>query len=180
MNKNTASLKKNLPYIIIVVLFFGLVFAGYEILKPKKTSNVQVSTQNNQGFGSNGGGNGGASSGGSGRRGNFTPPTTGTISNINGNTITMTASDNSTKTITCSDTTRISENTNGQMTQLSLTDLSNGETINVMGTASGDNITARMIFIGDMPARGNWRGGGNSNGNSGGSGTSTDNSNGSI
>jgi hypothetical protein len=186
MNKNTSALKKNLPYLIIVVLFFGLIFMGYELLKPKDTvNNKTASNQNGQSFGGNGNGGdfGGGGSGGSGRRGNFTPPTAGTISNISGETITMTdTSDNSTKTITCDSTTRFSEFSNGQRSQLSISDLTNGETINVMGTANGNNITAKMIFVGTMPTRGSWGGGGpnGSPDNSSNDNSSSDNSNGSI
>jgi len=179
-------LKKNLPYIVLVVIVIGAaVFLWYKFLGPGKTKSTQTADNGSQQNGSGFGGQNGQSRGrgGSGQRGNFTP-LHGTVSSINGQTIVMKADDGSNKNIICDSNTRISEQDNGQMTQLALTDLKNGDEITVManGSTSGD-ITPRMIIIGTFtrPSGGsgrNWGGGdqGSSSDNSGSSDSSSSDS----
>lgn len=165
-------LKKNMPYIVILLVAVGIcTFAGFKFLKGSKSNtaaqmaNSSAQDQPGSGFGS---GNGNSAQGGrSGRngqgRGNF-QPVHGTIASIDGQIIKMTADDNSTKNITTSSTTRITRMDSGQRVTLTLSDLKVGDEINVMNSGTDTtNIAARMIIVGQftMPQNGGggqWRG----------------------
>lgn len=144
-------IKQNYIYIIYigaaVLVMAGVGFAGYELFKPKNTQTASAQS------GQNSPGNFGGGSGQRANRGSF-KPTTGTIASISDQTLTITLSDNSTKKIDCSNTSRFSKNDNGTMSQISFSDLKNGDKVNVIGTDNNGTIAARMVFVGDMPTRG--------------------------
>ncbi len=156
-------IKKNWLYIlIIVVILVGGIYSGIRFLKP---ANAGSNDQTANASGQNPSGQNGRFAGG---RGNV-KPLTGTISSISGMTIVMTASDGSTKNIATTGETRISEMENGSRTTLALTDLTVGETINVMAQdTSADPITPRIIIVGTFspPSGGSQGGGWNAGGSS--------------
>ncbi|MGA2666638.1 MAG: hypothetical protein ABSE91_00930 [Patescibacteria group bacterium] len=166
--------KKNLPYLILIfVVILAAIFGGYELFKSSKSSNQQASANS----GSQSGSSGSRRFGGS--RDNF-KPLHGNITALNGQTIVMKADDGSTKNIDISSSTRIMEQQNGQMTQLSLSDLKVGDEINVMASdTTSSDITPRMIIIGQFqrptnfsPGSGGFNGSGSTN-SSNSNGTST-------
>jgi hypothetical protein len=138
--------KKNGIYIVIAVLVLIILVGGVYLLVKKTNSKNTQTASNSQNGGQNsfrrGGGN-------FANRGNF-KPITGTISSISGQTIVLKVSDGTTKNIDCSNA-RISEFSNGSRTQLSMSDLTVNETINVMGDSTQNPIQARMIIVGTMP-----------------------------
>lgn len=144
------SLKKNWPYLLVALIIGGGVTFGILKLTKANKGSSQQAISNDQ-FNQKGEAGGQGFAGRIGR-GNFSPPTTGTIQTISGSTITLTATDNSTKSITTDSNTRFSKFDNGTRTTLALSDLKTGDQISVMGTSdSSGNITARMVFIGQMP-----------------------------
>lgn len=112
-----------------------------------------ISRQGGQGFGGAAGGNGGGAAGGAGapgaggttggfQRGNFT---SGTITSIDGATITITEADGSTKKITTSGATKVTK------TATSTVDaLKPGEKINVLGLGADGSGTATSITEGAL------------------------------
>lgn len=140
----------------------GFIFGAVKFAGANKNSSSQTAANNpanNQN--SSGGGRG---SGGRSGRGNFSPPTTGTIQTISGPNLTLTASDNSIKNVTTDSNTRFSKFDNGNRTQISLTDLKVGDQVSVIGSSdSTGTIVARMVFLGQMPT-GGFRGGSNGSG----------------
>lgn len=165
-------INKNLIYIIILMCGVGILsFIGLKILKSSnaKTANSDQSQTANGPANSQNQDPSGQSRRGGGARGNF-KPLEGTITSISEQTIVMKADDGSTKTINCSDSTRIMSQDNSQRTTLTLNDLKSGDLINVM---SNDNtqatIDARMIFLGQFtPPQngGSYRGGSQGDSNS--------------
>jgi len=159
-------IKKNLVYIVAMLLVVGgFVWLSVKFLKPKSNT-LAVQATNNQFPQGNGQSGGWAGRGNGQGRGNFAPPVHGTIKSISGSTIVMTADDGSTKNVTTSADTRITEMTNGQRTELALSDLTNGEEISVMNSGTDTtNLQARMIIIGTFTPgqnRGSWSGGSSS------------------
>ena len=161
------NIKKNLPYIIIIVLgLAGVVFGGITFFKksnPNSSQTVQsqnATNPNNAGPGSGGRGSWGGQ-GGAGRA-NF-KPLHGTVSSTSSDTIVMKADDGSSKNITVSSDTRISKMDNGERTTLAITDVKSGDEINVMAQdTTGSTITPRMIIIGTFSppqGRGSYQGG---------------------
>jgi hypothetical protein len=161
------NIKKNLPYIIILVLgLAGVVFGGIMFFKKSNTNSAQTAKSqdatnpNNAGPGSGGRGSWGGQ-GGAGRA-NF-KPLHGTVSSVNSDTIVMKADDGSSKNITVSSDTRISRTDNGQRATLAITDVKTGDEINVMAQdTTQSTITPRMIIIGAFTApqgRGSYQGG---------------------
>ena len=146
----------------MLLVIGGLVFLGLKFLKPKNNALTAQATNNQfpQGNGASGGWAGRGN--GQGRGGNFTPPVHGTIQSINSDTIVLTADDGSTKNVTITSDTRITDMENGQRTTLALSDLTNGEAISVMNSGTDTtNIQARMIIVGTFTpgqGRGNWNG----------------------
>ncbi|MCX6808690.1 MAG: hypothetical protein NTW50_03415 [Candidatus Berkelbacteria bacterium] len=148
-------IKKYLPHIgISIIVLTAMAFTSIKFLIPSIKSTInspqsasaavspdKSSSQNTAHKGQFGQG-----------RGNF-QPLHGTIASINGQTIVMTTDDKSTKNINCSTTTRISRQDNGQMTQLSISDLKVSDEINVMSSdTTATDITPRMIIIGTFTA----------------------------
>ena len=118
-----------------------------------KTAAAAGSSQNqsgNSGFGSGGQGNGGGF-----RRGGL--GTRGTVSAVNGNTITMTNQSGTTVTVDVSSST--SYLNGADRTAASLSDVTTGSIILAAGQTSGNTITATRIII-NPPAPGSYGGGG--------------------
>ena len=156
LKEEQMDIKKNLPYIaIIIIVIASTTFAVFKFVLPansKSQDSSEIADNGSMGSynGSTGGQNGRTGRGG--QRGNF-QRLHGTITSISSQTINMTADDKSTKTLTCDDNTRISTQENGQMTQLTLSELKPGDEINVMGDdTSSSNITPRMIIVGTFTA----------------------------
>ena len=172
-------LKKNLPYIAIIVVLLGAsVFFGFMFFKSSKTQANQASASQNN-FGPGGGwlGQGGSQgSGARGGRGNFNP-VEGTIQSIDSSVITMTKSDNTTQKINYTSSTRISDQSSGQRVTLAISDLKTGDAITVMGSVNGDAIDARMIFKGQFTPGQRDSYGGQGGGSSAPDNSSSDNSN---
>ena len=161
--------------IVSLLLLAGIAFVIVKYVIPANSKTTQAASTDQSKLGTQCG-TGRAGRNGQGR-GNFTR-LHGTIASINNQTVVMTADDKSTKNLTVTSTTRISEQQNGQMTQLSLSDLKVGDEINVMGgDTTSANLTPRMIIIGtlSMPQGG----GGWQRPNSGSGGSSSDGSSGS-
>ena len=135
--------KQNIFYIVILILVLATVaFAVVKFAKPKSnnannpsasaSANASRTRGSGQGF----------------NRGNF-KPIHGVVLSVNGQTIIMKADDGSSKNITCSDSTRISKQDNGQRVSLTLADIKVNDEINVMSSdTAGSDITPRMIIIG--------------------------------
>ena len=90
---------------------------------------------------------------GLGMRGGFGGPggpghggTRGTVTSVSGNTITLTGSDGKSYTIDAS-TAKV-----GKMTTITASDVQVGDSLDVMGTVSGTNVTAKNIMDG-VPAK---------------------------
>jgi len=162
--------KKNLPYIIIlIVVVGGIVFASLKFFKKADHQSETAAAQdpidpNNRGQGANG------RSWGGGQGGNrpSMKPLHGTVSSTSSDAIVMKADDGSSKNISISPDTLISRMDNGQRETLTISDVKNGDEINVMAEDSSQStITPRMIIIGtfSMPQRGQSGGypGGSSN-----------------
>ena len=134
--------KKNIGYIILLVIVLGgSIWAGIKFLKPTNKNNQTSGSNLNQGRRFQGQGNF--------NRANF-PRIHGTISSINGSTIVLKADDGNNKNIICSSSTRIIKQENGQMSQLTISDLKMGDEINVMSSATDgqSDIQARAIIVG--------------------------------
>ena len=160
-------IKKNLPYIIILVIALtATAFAAVKFLSPKKTDQAsQQTADSSQGQPNNPSGRQG---GRGGNRGNF-QRLHGTVASVSDTAIVMTVDDKSSKTINCDSTTRIMKQENGQTVQLSLSDVQVGSEINIMGgDPTQSNITPRMIIIGTFtPPQngGSWQGRNSQNSN---------------
>lgn len=122
-----------------------------------KTATAASSSQTNGGYG---GGQGG--SGGGFRRGGF--GARGTVTAVNGNTITMTGQNGATQTVNVSSST--SYLNGADRTSASLSDVTTGSTILASGQTSGNTIAATRITI-NPPAPGSYGGGGGAGSGSG-------------
>ena len=165
--------QKRRNYLIILisicaVALIGLILVGWVYLRPMFSKNKKaVLNSSNQNINPNNSPSAGSSikpstspavhnfpnqnSSSGASHGSFTP-IVGTIQNIDtaSSTINIQTSDGQTKSIVYSSSTRVSKQTNGQMTQLAIPDLTVGEQISVTGDSSQNPITARMIFVGTL------------------------------
>lgn len=141
--------------VLAVVLVGGSFWEGMNVGKAQ-ASDAQSSFLADRGFGSGTGGTGTGGTGATGAGGNVGAGSggrrgqngaTGTISKIDGNSITLTTQQGDTVTVNITADTPVLKSTAG-----SSTDLKQGAHITVIGDRSGTNIAARGIQITDRPA----------------------------
>lgn len=111
--------------VVAVAVVVGLHFATSG---SKTKTAAAVATSNQPGSGQRVGGN----------------LTTGTIATVDGSKLTLTETDGTTVTVATDAKTRVSDRTTG-----SLSDLTVGSTVRVLGTTSGNGLAARSITVGD-------------------------------
>ncbi len=99
-----------------------------------------VATKISSGFGP-----GGRGMGGPDMRGGFGPGVTGTVSAVNGNTVTVTGKDGTTYTVDASSA-KVSKTV-----ELNVSDIKVGDTVGVQGKVSGTSVTAEHIMDGVPP-----------------------------
>lgn len=140
--------KKNKTYIALILIGLAiLIFAGIKFFKSGDSKSKSAENQNSENNFSDG--QYGRRGPGGNRAG--IKPVSGTIESISGQTIKIKTDNESSKNIICSDETRISEQVDGEMSQLSLSDLMVGDKINVMTEdSSSSDIKARMIMVGEF------------------------------
>ena len=84
------------------------------------------------------------------------PATAGTITALDGSTLTVEATDPqtgdvATTTVVVTDETRVTELVDGVPTELTVADLAEGDTVRVIGTVDGDAVVAEALLLGDGP-----------------------------
>jgi|GEM_PF-2289633 hypothetical protein len=108
-----------------------------------------------------------AQTGSTARRANFAPPAVrGTVASISGTTITLTGSNGTTYSVDAGNATltemSVVSGSRPTTTAITLAQVNAGDTLTVLGTASGSSITASRIIDGALPAASAGFGGKNS------------------
>lgn len=80
------------------------------------------------------------------------PAIAGTVAGINGNSITVTGKNGATYTVDAT-AAQITKVQNGAKTTISISGIATGDTVMVLGSVSGSNVTAKTIIDGQFPPR---------------------------
>ena len=154
----------------LVVVAFGGVAAGATLKKTPAITTQAGSVRGNRAFGGNGtaGANGGTGAAGANGAGRFGAGggVFGTVTKVEGNTLTVTQRDGTTATVVVPSGTNISKTVSG-----SLSDVTAGTSIVVRGTTAGGKTTAEQISINPANGAGGFGGFGGGRGGAGGAAT---------
>ena len=147
-------LRERIIWIVALLVVGGLAFYGGRTLgiQAGQQSRAQAAQQF---FGQRGGGQGGFR-GGNGAGG--MSGMAGTVTNVSGNTITLTTRDGQTATVQLAPNATIRKQVDGQTS-----DIQNGQQIVAFGTQNGDSFQAMTVQIGGQFGFGGQNGGGRNN-----------------
>ncbi|MDQ1504964.1 MAG: hypothetical protein QOD57_2691 [Actinomycetota bacterium] len=155
-NGPAKGLRIRLPIAVAVVAVVGLVGAagGAALKHPSSTTTQAGAIANNRANGATG------ANGGAGRLGGAGGGVVGTVTKVDGNTITVTQRDGTTATVVVPSGTAVSKTVSG-----SLADVAAGTSIAVRGTTANGKTTAQNITINPANGAGGFAGGGFGGGN---------------
>jgi hypothetical protein len=136
-------LPKTIGLLAAAVLVIGGISAATVAYTTQAQSNQAQTSNNNNGIGW-----------GRMGKGQMDPQVTGTVSAVNGNTITLTGTNGTTYTVDASKA-EIMKIVNNAKTTIQVSGIAVGDTLHVSGTVSGNAVTASKIIDGVMPARQN-------------------------
>jgi hypothetical protein len=151
-------LRERIIWIVALLMVGGLAFYG------GRTMGIQAGQQSRaqaaqQFFGQRGGGQGGGQGGFRGGNGaGGMSGMAGTVTNVSGNTITITTRDGQTATVQLAPNATIRKQVDGQTS-----DITNGQQIVAFGTQNGDSFQAMTVQIGGQFGFGPQNGGGRNN-----------------
>ncbi|MCL5666942.1 MAG: DUF5666 domain-containing protein [Patescibacteria group bacterium] len=146
---------KKLAGLAGVLVLIGAAIVGTSILGSAKTSQAQTANSGSSNTNSNGSSPSNQPPYGWGKmegRGQFGSAITGTVSSVNGNTITLAGKNGTTYTVDASKA-QIEKFANNAKTTIQVSGIASGDTLTVFGPVSNNNVAANRIIDGNLPAR---------------------------